>query len=103
MAKRTTRKKETFTRWDSADHLKTEKDMALYLEACFEEGGEDSAFIAAALGDVARARGMMKLAETTGITRAGLYRALTKQSNPSFATVLKVIHALGLNLSVKVA
>jgi probable addiction module antidote protein len=87
-------------RWDIQEHLKTEEDMRLYLEACFEEAGDDPAFIAAALGDVARARGMTDLSRTTGIGRDSLYKALSGEGNPSFGTVLKVIHALGLELRV---
>lgn len=102
MAKKTVRK-ETFTRWDAADHLKSDKDIAAYLEACMEEAGDDPAFIAAALGDIARARGMVQLAKDTGLTREGLYKALNKDSNPSFGTVLKVIKALGLKLVPKAA
>lgn len=86
-------------RWDSAEHLKTEKDIALYLEACFEEAGDDAAFIAKALGNVARARGMSKLAQDTGLGRESLYKALSGEGNPSFATVLKVAHALGVKLT----
>ena len=86
-------------RWDSAEHLKTEQDIALYLEACFEEAGDDAAFIAKALGNVARARGMSKLAQDTGLGRESLYKALSGEGNPSFATVLKVAHALGVKLT----
>ncbi|MFT4247647.1 MAG: putative addiction module antidote protein [Pseudomonas sp.] len=85
-------------RWDVVEHLKTEEDIALYLEACFEEAGDDAAFIAAALGDVARARGMTQLAKATGMGREGLYKALSGEGNPSFGTILKVMHALGLKL-----
>ncbi len=85
--------------WDTAEHLKTEQDIALYLEACFEEAGDDAAFIAKALGDVARARGMTKLAQDSGLGRESLYKALSGEGNPSFATVLKVAHALGVKLT----
>lgn len=84
--------------WDSAEHLKTGQDMAEYLEACFQEGGDDPAFIANAIGVIARARGMAQLARDTGISREGLYKALSEDGNPSFATILKVIRALGLEL-----
>lgn len=93
------RTKETYTRWDPADNLKTEADIQAYLIACFEEAEDDAAYIAAALGDVARARGMTKLAKQTGLTRMGLYKALSKEGNPSLDTVLKVLHALGLRLT----
>ena len=84
--------------WDSAEHLKTEADMAEYLEACLLEGGDDPAFIAHSLGVIGRARGMAQLARDTGISREGLYKALSEDGNPSFATILKVIRALGLEL-----
>ena len=87
------------TRWDVADYLNSEKDMAAYLEACLEEAGDDASFITVALGDIARARGMTQLARDTGLTREGLYKALSADGNPSFATVLKVIKALGLKLT----
>jgi probable addiction module antidote protein len=74
-------------------------DMVAYLEACFDEAPQDAALLAAALGDVARARGMVRLAKATGLTREGLYKALSKDGNPSFDTVLKVVKALGLKLT----
>lgn len=95
------RTKETFSRWDAADYLKSEEDMAAYLQACIEEAADDPAFIAAALGDVARARGMVQLAKETGLTREGLYKALSKDGNPNFGTVLKVLHALGLKITLQ--
>jgi len=76
-------------KWDSAEHLKTEEDMALYLEACLQEAGDDAAFIAKALGTIARAKGMSQLARDTGLGREG---------NSSFATILKVTAALGIQL-----
>lgn len=85
-------------KWDSAEHLKTEEDVAAYWEACLEEAGDDPSFITAALGNIARARGMSQLARETGLTREGLYKALAPGGNPEFATVLKVIRALGLHL-----
>jgi probable addiction module antidote protein len=97
------RKKEKFSRYDVADYLKSQEDLAAYLDACMEEAGDDAAYIAAALGDVARARGMAQLAKDTGISREGLYKALSPDGNPSFATVLKVVKALGLKLTTKVA
>src|SRR5688500_4854545 len=90
------RKRETFTRWDVIDHLKTEEDIAAYLEACAEES--DSALMTAALGDVARARNMSQLARDTGLTRQGLYKALSSEGDPSFSTVMKVANALGFKL-----
>jgi len=85
-------------KWDSAEHLETDEDMALYLEACLEEAGDDAAFIAKALGTIARAKGMTQLARDTGLGRESLYKALSGEGNPSFATILKVTHALGLRL-----
>ncbi len=95
--------KTKFSKYDVANHLKTEVDIALYLEACFEEAGDDASFIAAALGDVARAHGMSQLGEATGLTREGLYQSLSKDGNPSFGTVLKVMKALGLRLKPEAA
>lgn len=86
-------------RWDSAEHLDSDEAIALYLEACFEEAGDDAAFIAKALGNVARARGMSQLARDTGMGRESLYKALSGEGNPSFATVLRVTHALGVRLT----
>jgi probable addiction module antidote protein len=77
--------------------------MAAYLQACLDEAPDDAALLAAALGDIARARGVMGLARETGLTREGLYKALSKDGNPSLATVLKVVKALGLKLSPQVA
>jgi probable addiction module antidote protein len=88
-------------KWDSAEHLKTDEDMAAYLEACFQEAGDDAAFIAKALGNIARAKGMTQLSKDTGLGRESLYKALSGEGNPSFATILKVTHALGLKLHVQ--
>ena len=96
-------KKITFSRYDSADYLKTEEDIAHYLEAVMEEGGDDPAFIAHALGVVARARNMSQLARDAGMTRQGLYKALSGEGEPSFATVMKIASALGLKLSFQPA
>ncbi|SFB64293.1 addiction module antidote protein [Azotobacter beijerinckii] len=89
-------------KWDSAEYLKTDEDMALYLEACFEEAGEDAAFIAKALGTIARAKGMTQLARDTGLGRESLYKALSGEGNPSFATILKVTRVLGIKLHAEV-
>lgn len=85
-------------KWDSAAHLKSEEDIALYLEACLEVAGDDAAFVAKALGTIARAKGMSQLARATGLGRESLYKALSGEGNPSFATILKVTHALGIRL-----
>ena len=87
--------------WDPAEHLGTEEDMAAYLEAALEEG--DPALIAAALGDIARAKGMTQVARETGLGRESLYKALSPEGNPELATVLKVVRALGLRLHAATA
>ena len=88
-------------KWDSAEHLKTDEDRAAYLEACLQEAGDDAAFIAKALGNIARAKGMTQLSKDTGLGRESLYKALSGEGNPSFATILKVTHALGLKFHVQ--
>ena len=89
-------------KWDSAEHLKTDEDMAGYLEACLAEAGDDAAFIAKAVGTIARAKGMTQLAKETGLGRESLYKALSGEGNPSFATILKVLAALGIKLHAEV-
>ncbi len=89
---------EQFTRWDAVEYLETEEDMALYLDACLEEDPGDGSLVRAALNDIARARGMTQLARDTGLTREGLYRALSATGNPEFSTVFKVIKALKMTL-----
>jgi probable addiction module antidote protein len=84
------------TTWDPADHLVTDEDMAAYLEAALEEG--EPALVAAALGDIARAKGMTHVAREAGLGRESLYKALSPAGNPEFATILKVVAALGLQL-----
>ena len=91
------------TRYDVAEHLRTPKEMAAYLEACFEEADGDAAFIAKALGDVARAKGMSQVARDAGLSRESLYKALSGERAPGFDTILKVIGALGLTLRAKVS
>ena len=91
------------TRWDSAEHLQSDEDIKLYLEACFEEAGDDPAFIVHALGVIARAKNMSQLARDTGITREGLYKAFSTEGNPTFATVTKVAKALGLQITIQAA
>jgi probable addiction module antidote protein len=86
--------------WDSVAYLKTDEDIANYLDAVFEDG--DPALVAAAFGDVARAKGMTQIAQGAGLGRESLYKALSPEGNPEFATVLKVMHALGLKLKVAV-
>ncbi|HCA57463.1 MAG TPA: putative addiction module antidote protein [Blastocatellia bacterium] len=82
------------TPWDPAEHLNSENEMAAYLEAALEEG--EPSLVAAALGDIARARGMTQLARDTGLGRESLYKALSPNGNPEFATIMKVVQALGL-------
>ena len=89
-------KKENTRIWDAAEHLETEEDMAAYLEAALEEN--DPSLIAAALGDIARAKGMSQIAKQTGLGRESLYKALSPEGNPEFSTVLKVVTALGIRL-----
>lgn len=84
------------TPWDPAEHLENEDDMAAYLEAALEDG--DPSLIAAALGDIARAKGMTHVARESGLGRESLYKALSPSGNPAFTTILKVISALGLQL-----
>jgi probable addiction module antidote protein len=84
------------TVWDPAEHLESEEDIAAYLEAAFEEG--DPSLIAAALGDIARAKGMAQIARDAGLGRESLYKALSPDGNPEFATIMKVVNALGLKL-----
>ena len=86
--------------FDAADYLQSDEDCALYLQACIDEAPDDAALFSKALGDIARARGMMQLARDTGISREGLYKALGEQGNPSLSTVLKVLYALGLRLNI---
>lgn len=84
------------TPWDPAEHLQSNEDMAAYLEAALEKG--DPALVSAALGDIARAKGMTQVARDAGLGRESLYKALSPAGNPAFATVLKVVAALGLEL-----
>jgi probable addiction module antidote protein len=90
------------TSYDVAEHLRTPEEMAAYLEACLDEANGDAAFIAKALGDIARARGMSQVARDAGLSRESLYKALSGERIPSFATILKVIGALGLKLHAEV-
>ena len=85
--------------WDAAEHLETEEDMVAYLDAALEDG--DPALIVAVLGDIARAKGMTQVAREAGLGRESLYKALSPTGNPEFATILKVVSALGLRLHVE--
>jgi probable addiction module antidote protein len=94
--------KTTTTPYDVAEHLRTPEEMAAYLEACIEEADGDAAFIAKALGDIARAQGMTQVARDSGLSRESLYKALSGERSPSFDTILKVVTALGLKLKASV-
>jgi len=87
--------------WDAAEHLETEEGMAAYLDVALEEG--DPALVVAILGDIARAKGMSQIAREAGLGRESLYKALSTSGNPEFATILKVVRALGLQLHVQAA
>ncbi|MGF1548722.1 MAG: addiction module antidote protein [Thiotrichales bacterium] len=91
-------KKTATSRYDVAEHLRTPEEMAAYLQACMEEAEGDAAFIAKALGDIARARGMSQVARDAGVSRESLYKALSGERTPGFDTILKVMTALGLKL-----
>ena len=86
------------TKYDVAEYLRTPEEMAAYLEACLEEANGDAAFVAKALGNIARAKGMTEIARETGLSRESLYKSLSGERSPSFETVLKVIAALGLKI-----
>ena len=90
------KKKKTTKIWDAAEYLETEEDMVAYLEAALELN--DPTLVAAALGDITRAKGMTQIAKKTGLGRESLYKALSPDGNPEFSTVLKVVSALGLKL-----
>jgi probable addiction module antidote protein len=91
------------TPYDVAQHLRTPEEMAAYLDAWLEDAPDDTAGIARALGDIARAKGMSLVAKEAGLSRESLYRALSAQGNPSFATVLKVAKTLGVRLHAQAA
>ena len=91
------------TRYDVAEHLRTPQEMAAYLEACMEAADGDASFIAKALGDIARAKGMTQVAHDAGLSRESLYKALSGDRAPGFDTILKVMQALGLELRAQVA
>ena len=86
------------SKYDVAEHLRTPEEMAAYLEACLEEANGDAVFIAKALGDIARAKGMTQVARDAGLSRESLYKALSGERTPGFDTILKVVGALGIKL-----
>ena len=85
-------------RYDTAEHLRTPEEMAAYLEACMEAANGDAAFIAKALGNIAKAKGMTQVAKDAGLSRESLYKALSGDRSPGFDTILRVINALGIEL-----
>jgi probable addiction module antidote protein len=89
--------------YDVAEQLRTPEEMAAYLDAWLTEAPDDAAGIARALGDIARARGMTQVSRAAGLSRESLYKALSETGNPSFATILKVAHVLGLRLHAEAA
>lgn len=91
----------SFSPYDTAEFLRTPQEIADYLEAVFEEYGTDSRAVIRALGTAARAVGMQKIANETGLQRQGLYKSLSDEGNPSFDTILKVMHAVGVELRPK--
>ena len=97
------RTKTKTTRYDVAEHLRTPEEMAAYLEACIEEANGDATFVAKALGDIARAKGMAQVARDAGLSRESLYKALSGDRSPGFDTILKVVDALGLKLHARAA
>lgn len=91
-------KRITTSLWDASNHLNTKEDIIAYVEAALEDG--DLSLISAVLGDVARSKGMTQIARETGLGRESLYKSLSREGNPEFATILRVIKALGLQLKV---
>lgn len=89
---------EAFSKWDVTEHLHGPEDARLYLEACAKEDPGDGSLIRAALNDIARSGNMTWLARETGMSREGLYKALSKKGNPAFSTVLRIVRALGLQV-----
>ena len=93
---------EAFSSWDVTEHLRIREDARLYLEACAEEDPGDGSLIRAALKDIARAGNMSRLARDAGMSREGLYKALSEDGNPSFATVMRIARALGMQVRITV-
>ena len=95
--------KTTTSKYDVTEHLRTSEEMAAYLDACLEEANGDAAFVAKALGDIARAKGMSQVARDAGLSRENLYKALSGERSPGFDTILKVVSAMGLKLHAEAA
>ncbi len=91
---------ETFSRWEVTEHLHTKEDARLYLEACAEEDPGDGSLIRAALNDIARAQNVSQLARDIGMTREGIYKALSDNGNPTFATIMRITRALGMRVRI---
>lgn len=91
-------KKTITSRYDVAENLRTPEEMAAYLDACIEESNGDASFVAKAIGDIARAKGMSSIAREAGLSRESLYKALSGDRMPGFDTILKVVRALGMEL-----
>lgn len=89
--------------YDVADHLRSPEEMAAYLEACIAEADGDTSFLVKALGDIARAKGMTQIAASTGLGRESLHKALSVEGNPQLDTIVRVVKALGLEISVRPA
>lgn len=94
---------EAFSRFDAADYIETDEDVAEFLQAAMEEAGDDPAYIARALGVVACARNMSQLSRDTGISRVGLNKALSGEGNPTLETIMKVSKALGVRINFEIA
>ena len=86
--------------FDVQNYLKTEEDQRLFLEASFHEDPGDGSGVRLALREIAKARGVYKIADETGITAPGIYKALGENGNPSFSTIMRITKALGLKLTV---
>ncbi len=91
---------ETYSRWDAANYIDTPEDAGLFLEAAIDEDPGDGSIIRAALSAIARAQNMSALARVAGLDRSGLYKALSEDGNPSLATIIKIVRALGLKLCI---
>lgn len=89
--------------WDAAEHLQSDEDRLAYLNSALEEAGDDPTFIAQVLGDIARSRGVEQVAKEVGMSRQGLYKALSAEGNPELSTLLRVLRALGLRLHAEYA
>jgi len=92
--------KDGFSSWNAAQHLNTKEDIRLYLEACMDEDDGSGAMVRAALGDISRSKNMSELAKKVGVSREGLYKALSESGNPSFSFILKLSRALGLHIKI---